>query len=265
MKKLFGFFAITLLSTLAFAQTNPQPISPVVTTPPPAVATPPAEVEDNTPKTTIEFNELEFDFGTIKQGEKAEHTFKFKNTGKNPLVINSAKGSCGCTVPTWPKEPVQPGATGEVHVVFNSAGKSGAQVKPVTIMANTDPNPSRITMKGTVELPANAATPTTPPHAPAVTPPAAPQNGKAGTGATIGVNAKSAETPSKATAKAAKKPAPTAPAPEVSNKEAAKAAKAAKKAADKAAKAAKKAADKAAKEAKKAADKAANAAKASVK
>ena len=59
----------------------------------------------------------------------------FKNTGKTPLVISNAKGSCGCTVPEWPKEPVAPGATAELLVKFNSKGKPNQQQKTVTITA----------------------------------------------------------------------------------------------------------------------------------
>lgn len=115
-----------------------------------------AAVDPNVPKTTIQFEESEHNFGKIKEGEKVVHNFKFKNTGKEPLIINSAKGSCGCTVPEWPKEPVAPGASGEIKVEFNSKGKSGQQSKSVTIMANTDPNPTHLTIKGEVTPDPNA-------------------------------------------------------------------------------------------------------------
>nr|MBP7273482.1 DUF1573 domain-containing protein [Saprospiraceae bacterium] len=65
------------------------------------------------PTTSIEFKEVEYDYGTIKAGEKAVHIYKFKNTGKEPLIISDAKGSYGCTVPQWPKEPISPGKEGE--------------------------------------------------------------------------------------------------------------------------------------------------------
>jgi hypothetical protein len=108
---------------------------------------------DNLPKTTIEFEEKEYDFGTIKQGDKVSHIFVFKNTGTQPLIINSAKGSCGCTVPNYPKDFIAPGQKGEISVEFSSAGKSGAQTKTVTIIANTDPNPTRITIKAYIDVP----------------------------------------------------------------------------------------------------------------
>ncbi|MDY8136418.1 DUF1573 domain-containing protein [Aquimarina sp. 2201CG5-10] len=84
------------------------------------------------------FTETNHDFGTINEGDVVEHTFTFTNTGKAPLVIISAKGSCGCTVPKWPKDPIAPGASGEFLVVFNSNGKPNLQNKQVTITANTE-------------------------------------------------------------------------------------------------------------------------------
>ncbi len=101
----------------------------------------------------IEFAELVHDFGTIEQGENAEHVFKFKNTGKVPLVISNARGSCGCTVPKWPKEPIAVGETGEIEVKFNSSGKKGPQNKTVTLTANTWPTTTRVNIKGNVNAP----------------------------------------------------------------------------------------------------------------
>jgi len=107
--------------------------------------------------TSIEFSEEAFDFGEITQGEKVEHTFKFKNTGENELVIVSAKGSCGCTIPKWPKEPIAPGAEGEMYVVFNSDGKKGKQHKKVSVIANTEPATSVVALRGDVIVPEGAA------------------------------------------------------------------------------------------------------------
>src|SRR5665213_4217009 len=99
------------------------------------------------------FEVMEYDFGTIKQGDKVERDFKFKNTGKEPLIINEAHGSCGCTVPEYPKEPIKPNGSGVIHVTFNSAGKMGAQDKTVTITYDTDKT-IVLHLKGTVEAPA---------------------------------------------------------------------------------------------------------------
>ena len=93
------------------------------------------------------------DFGTIIQGEKVAYSFKFKNSGEGDLIITSAKGSCGCTVPEWPQEPIAPGAEGVIDVVFNSDGKSGQQNKKITIVANTVPNTKVLAINGTVEVP----------------------------------------------------------------------------------------------------------------
>jgi hypothetical protein len=107
-------------------------------------------------KTTWAFEKSEHDFGKLKQGESAEYKFKFTNTGKEPLIIENAQGSCGCTVPNYPKEPIAPGATGTIDVRFNSAGKSGAQQKTVTLTANTDPSiTTMLTIKADVEAPSN--------------------------------------------------------------------------------------------------------------
>ena len=99
------------------------------------------EVKEKLPVTTASFSEYEWDFGTIDEGDKVEHTFTFTNTGTNPLVLETCKGSCGCTVPTCPKEPIPPGGTGEIGVVFNSKGKKNKQTKRVTITCNTEEQP----------------------------------------------------------------------------------------------------------------------------
>jgi len=101
--------------------------------------------------TTIEFDETTFDFGTIISGEKVSFFAEFKNTGDKPLVIKSAKGSCGCTIPQWPKEPIMPGATSQMLIEFNSKGKHGKTSKRVTITANTEPAQTFLTITGNIE------------------------------------------------------------------------------------------------------------------
>ncbi len=98
----------------------------------------------------IEFDNSNHDFGSIAAGTSVTHTFKFKNTGTAPLIISNAKGSCGCTVPKWPKKPVAAGETGEIQVTFNSKGKKGNQHKSVTLTANTTPANSRIYIKASI-------------------------------------------------------------------------------------------------------------------
>ena len=79
------------------------------------------------------------------------HTFVFTNTGTEPLVISNAKGSCGCTVPKWPQEPIAPGETGEISVEYKPAGQSGVQTKFVTITANTNPATTQLTITGDIQ------------------------------------------------------------------------------------------------------------------
>ena len=99
------------------------------------------------------FDEKEFVFGDIHQGETVKHTFHFTNTGKRPIIIDNASSSCGCTVPTFPREPIAPGEKGAIDVQFNSAGKVAQVTKVVTIRANTVPNINEITIKVNVLVP----------------------------------------------------------------------------------------------------------------
>lgn len=108
------------------------------------------------PTTTMVFEQTDFDFGSVKEGEKVKHTYKFKNTGKEPLIISTAKGSCGCTVPKWPSEPIAPGGSGQIDVEFDSKGKPGKQAKRVTVTANTVPAQSFLNISGNVEKDPNA-------------------------------------------------------------------------------------------------------------
>jgi hypothetical protein len=119
----------------------------------PATAENAEGVDPNAPLPEFTFEKEVHDFGTIVQGEKVAYSFKFKNTGKADLIITSAKGSCGCTVPEYPVEPIPPGGDGVIDVVFNSDGKSGQQNKKVTIVANTVPNTKVLAINGNVEAP----------------------------------------------------------------------------------------------------------------
>lgn len=97
-----------------------------------------AQVENANGKVPVmTFEEQEFDFGTIKEGDKVEHIFTFKNTGDADLIIADAKGSCGCTIPEYKKEPIKPGESSSMKVSFDSTGKPGDQHKSVNITANT--------------------------------------------------------------------------------------------------------------------------------
>lgn len=98
--------------------------------------------EDNTP--AFKFSESKHDFGDVIQGDVVEHYFEFSNVGNLPLVISNIITTCGCTAPTWPKEPVKPGEKGKIKIVFNSSGKIGKQNKVVTIISNTRDQKERL-------------------------------------------------------------------------------------------------------------------------
>ena len=98
----------------------------------------------------IVFEEEFHDFGEINEGLVAEHVFSFKNEGEGPLIISNAQGSCGCTVPVWPRQPIAPGATGEIKVSFNSTGRAGKQDKRVTLTTNAVPQTKVLNITSTV-------------------------------------------------------------------------------------------------------------------
>lgn len=108
----------------------------------------PSAVDGKYPAMT--FNKKEHDFGVINEGDKVETTFAFTNTGEADLIIANASGSCGCTVPEFPKEPIKPGKTGKMKVSFDSNGKPGMQQKSVNITANTASGKDVLTIKANV-------------------------------------------------------------------------------------------------------------------
>lgn len=110
----------------------------------------PQKVEDNSPKPSFKFDETQYDFGTVNEGDIVEHTFGFTNTGQAPLIIDKATASCGCTVPQWPHDPIPAGGNGVIKVRFNSTNKPNQQIKTITISANTDPSLTRLIIKGFV-------------------------------------------------------------------------------------------------------------------
>lgn len=101
----------------------------------------------------IKFEEEVHDFGRITQGEKVSFAFKFKNVGNSNLIITSAAGSCGCTVPEWPKEPILPGQEGKVNVIFSSEGKSGIQEKSINVSTNCEPSTRVVKIKTEIIVP----------------------------------------------------------------------------------------------------------------
>ncbi len=114
----------------------------------------------------ITFEKETHDYGKIKQHANGECSFVFKNTGTEPLLISNSRGSCGCTVPTWPREPIAPGATGTIKVKYDTK-RIGAINKSVTIQSNAVNSPTKIIrIKGQVLAPDNAATPIKPSSGP---------------------------------------------------------------------------------------------------
>lgn len=122
------------------------------------------DADPNAPMMTFEVESFNFD--TIMQGDTVKYTFKFKNTGKTPLIITDAQVGCGCTKPTYSKEPIAPGKTGTIYVEFRSAGKGGYQDKPITIKSNSGGGDIVLHLIGTVKIPAAKAPQPTPAPAP---------------------------------------------------------------------------------------------------
>jgi len=102
----------------------------------------------------ITFDSTAYAMGLIPQGTVVEKTFRFTNTGGSDLLITDVRGSCGCTVgKEWPKKPLKPGEVGEILVTFNSEGRNGKQEKTVSVVANTAPPTSILTLTGEVLAP----------------------------------------------------------------------------------------------------------------
>lgn len=104
------------------------------------------------PITSIKFTEEVHNFGTVEVESENLYSFEFSNTGSEPLTITNAKGSCGCTVPQWPKEPIMPGASATIDVKFTpNKGQAGQEVeKIVTVTANTAPENTMVRIKANV-------------------------------------------------------------------------------------------------------------------
>ena len=106
----------------------------------------------------IEFNKEVHDYGNIKNGANGSCTFEFTNTGNAPLIIAKAEGSCGCTVPVWPKEPIAPGAKGQITVKYDTT-KPGEINRTVTITSNGSETPKVLRIKGNVAAAPEGASP----------------------------------------------------------------------------------------------------------
>lgn len=135
MKHFFTAAAVVLASTFSFAQ------------------------EANTNAAQISFTQETIDYGNIKKDANGEREFVFKNTGKEPLIITNCVGSCGCTVPVWPKTPIAPGEKASIKVKYDTR-RVGRFQKTVTVTSNAGTPTKVLTIKGNVEdAPATATTP----------------------------------------------------------------------------------------------------------
>ena len=153
MNKNISFFSISALCMVMFfsCSQNQQQGAETDIVSIPATANTGVDKSD-LPK--MKFDEEVYDFGTITQGEKVTHDFKFKNTGKKDLVISSANADCGCTVAEVPKKPIAPGEENIIRVNFNSEDKHGMVTKEITLIINCIPNKQVIKIKANIFVPA---------------------------------------------------------------------------------------------------------------
>lgn len=137
-----GLFVCVAIGATAQETTTPNPVNP------------------NAPK--FKFEEEVIDYGTIDYDANGDRVFKFTNVGKEPLIITNAVGSCGCTTPQWPKEPIKPGGTGEIKVHYDTK-RPGHFEKQVTLTSNSDTPSKVLKIKGMVNAaPVESATPAAP-------------------------------------------------------------------------------------------------------
>ncbi len=107
----------------------------------------------------ISFDKLEHDYGTIYEGDNGTCEFQFKNTGKEPLILSNVYSSCGCTVPTWPREAIMPGKTAVIGVKYNTS-RIGVINKKITVISNAEESPRvELLIKGLVKPKAEAEYP----------------------------------------------------------------------------------------------------------
>lgn len=130
MKKIFSLLFVLTTLTLAVNAQN--------------------ESTDNPNAAEFKFEQTEHDFGTLDEGPKVTHVFNFTNTGKEPLIITSARASCGCTVPQKPEKPVLPGEVGEITVTYNTKGRVGNFNKAITLTSNAKQSTFILKIKGAV-------------------------------------------------------------------------------------------------------------------
>lgn len=142
MKKsvlLFSTFAFIAFSSVAQNKDSKKsidakPVEKAVMAAPQTTATP--DAANMNPDLSMKFNEEDHNFGSVPEGPSVSYDFELKNIGKVPIIISNAHGSCGCTVPTWPKEPILPGKTSKITVTYSTQGRPGQINKTVTVTTN---------------------------------------------------------------------------------------------------------------------------------
>jgi Protein of unknown function (DUF1573) len=137
-----------LETRLAQVEGNKAPAATPAT--PTAVPAAAPEEKPEGPLPTMAFGTTDHDFGTVEEGKKVSYTYKVKNEGQAPLIIQNAAPSCGCTVPDWTKTPIPVGGEGFVKAEFDTKGKPGVQNKTITVTANTWPKTTLLKFKAMV-------------------------------------------------------------------------------------------------------------------
>lgn len=134
MKKLFAVFSLVAFFAAISCSRSPKTAS--------------AQNE----KADIEFETQSHDYGTIPQGGDGSYEFVFKNTGKVPLLLTNVRSSCGCTIPEWPKKPINKGEEGRIRVIYNTR-ITGTFSKSISVYSNAGEEPIVLVIKGKVEAP----------------------------------------------------------------------------------------------------------------
>jgi hypothetical protein len=142
MKKNFLFFLLITAASFSFAQ-QAKPATETKKDDKTAAAGNP-----NAP--VLNFPETSYNFGEVSEGPQVTHEFKFTNDGKEPLILSNVKASCGCTTPSWPKDPILPGKEATILVTYNTQGRPGNFNKSITITSNATTPSKVIYIKGEV-------------------------------------------------------------------------------------------------------------------
>lgn len=159
MKKIILSIGMFLAVNAAFAQSKPVALTPSNNTPTMQAQAPAAAPASSLKPENMYFAVSVHDFGTIPEGPAAEHEFEFTNTGKEPIVISNVSASCGCTTPSYSKEPVLPGKKGKIKASYNTNGRVAPFTKSITI--NSNAGTKVLTIKGEVEKAPSNSVPAT--------------------------------------------------------------------------------------------------------